>query len=135
MRIFLFLTVLGSLALQAQVAQIKRIPITPTRASSGQQMFDTYCAVCHGKDAKGDGPAVSALKVPPPDLTQLAKNNGGKFPENHVAATLRSVSTPVHGSNEMPVWGALLSSVSTSESEVQLRTANLTKYIESLQEK
>ena len=131
----LWVTLLSALLLNAQDKQIKRVPITPTPASSGHQMFDTYCAACHGIDGKGDGPAASALKMPPADLTQLAKKNGGKFPENHVAATLRAVDSPVHGSKEMPIWGTLLSSVSSSDSEVQLRTANLVKYIETLQEK
>jgi mono/diheme cytochrome c family protein len=135
MRMVLFMTLLAALSASAQDKQIKKVPITPTNAWSGQQMFNTYCAACHGVDAKGDGPAASALKVAPTDLTQLKKNNGGKFPENRVTATLRAVDTPVHGSKEMPVWGPLLSSVSTSDAEVQLRTANLIRYLESMQEK
>jgi mono/diheme cytochrome c family protein len=135
MRITLFVMVLGALAAQAQDKQIETIPITPTKASSGQQMFVAYCAACHGTDAKGEGPAASALKQPPADLTQLAANNGRKFPESRVLETILAVDSPVHGSKEMPVWGPLLSSVSTSEGEVRLRAANLTKYIESLQAK
>ncbi|MBZ5572099.1 MAG: cytochrome c [Acidobacteriia bacterium] len=46
--------------------------------ASGQQMYSAYCAVCHGNDGKGGGPAAEALKVPPPDLTVLARKNGGK---------------------------------------------------------
>ncbi len=135
MRMVLFVTLLGSLMVQAQDTQIKKVPITRTPATSGQQMFVTYCATCHGKEGKGDGPAASALKKAPADLTQLAKKNGGKYPENHVAATIRTADSPVHGSKEMPVWGPLLSSVSSSQGEVQLRVSNLVKYIETLQEK
>jgi len=135
MRMILFITLLGSLFVQAQETKIKKVPITRTSATSGQEMFVTYCAACHGKDGKGDGPAVAALKGKPADLTQLAKKNGGIFPQNHVAATISSVSTPAHGSKEMPMWGPLFSSVSSSQGEVQLRVANLTRYIETLQEK
>jgi mono/diheme cytochrome c family protein len=135
MRMILFVTLLGSLFVQAQETKIKKVPITRTSATSGQEMFVTYCAVCHGKDGKGDGPAVEALKGKPADLTQLAKKNGGKYPENHVVATISSVSTPAHGSKEMPMWGPLFSSVSSNQGEVHLRVANLTRYIETLQEK
>jgi mono/diheme cytochrome c family protein len=135
MRIALLVTLLGSLLMQAQDKQIKRVPITPTAANSGQKMFVAYCAACHGTDAKGEGPAASALKRMPADLTQLAARNGGKYPANHVMATILSADSPVHGSKEMPVWGPLLSSISTSDAEVQLRVSNLTKYIESVQTK
>jgi mono/diheme cytochrome c family protein len=135
MRFVLLVSLLSPLFLQAQDKEIKKVPITPTRASSGQQMFVTYCAACHGKDGKGGGPAASALKKTPADLTMLARANGGKFPSNHVMATIQSVDSPVHGSNEMPVWGPLLSSISSSEGEARLRASNLVKYIETFQEK
>ncbi len=116
---------------------IKHVPIKSTSPVSGKDMYTTYCAVCHGTDGKGGGPAASALKVPPTDLTLLSKNNGGKYPSIKVAASIRGESaTPAHGSKEMPVWGALFWSVSSGhEGEVQQRVVNLTKYIESLQTK
>jgi mono/diheme cytochrome c family protein len=100
-------------------------------------MYTAYCAVCHGTDGKGGGPAASALKVPPNDLTLLSKNNGGKYPSMKVSSSIRNESAvPAHGSREMPVWGALFWSVSSGhETEVQQRVVNLTKYIESLQAK
>jgi len=61
------------------VPAIKQVPIANTPSSSGKDMFDTYCAVCHGKDAKGNGPAANAMKTPPADLTTLAKGNGGSI--------------------------------------------------------
>ena len=132
--VFVFL--LGALLAVAQDTQIKRVPVTPVRADQGKAMFDNYCAVCHGLDGKGDGPARPALKGTPEDLTLLAQKNGGKFPASHVAAKLREVNEAVHGSKEMPVWGPLLSSVSgNSDAEVQMRISNLTRYIQSLQVK
>jgi mono/diheme cytochrome c family protein len=99
-------------------------------------MFVTYCASCHGKDGKGNGPAAAALKSVPTDLTQLAASNGGRFPENHVAQTIKGdFATPSHGSRDMPVWGALFASMGTaSDGSMQLRIRNLTKYIASLQQ-
>lgn len=116
---------------------IKHVPIKSTSPVSGKEMFTAYCAVCHGTDGKGGGPAASALKVPPADLSMLSKNNGGKYPSMKVASTIRSESTlAAHGSKEMPVWGALFWNISGGhEGVVQQRTANLTSYIETLQTK
>ena len=46
----------------------------------GPELYMAYCASCHGKDAKGDGPMAKLLKTPPPDLTAIAVRNGGMFP-------------------------------------------------------
>ena len=68
---------------------VKHVPITNAPSNSGKEMFNSYCAVCHGKDGKGNGPAASAMKTPPTDLTLLAQKNGGKYPAAHVAAVIR----------------------------------------------
>lgn len=129
------LMLLSALALHAQEKEIKKVPVQPTSMTSGKEMFRTYCATCHGLDAKGNGPAAAALKKPPADLTQLTRKHNGKFPDAYVAAKLMSVDQPVHGSKEMPVWGPLLSSVSHDTAETQLRISNIVKYIESIQAK
>jgi mono/diheme cytochrome c family protein len=116
---------------------IKHVPVKVTSAASGKEMYVSYCAVCHGTDGKGNGPAASALKVPPTDLTVLSKDNGGKFPSLKVSAAIRGDSNvPAHGTKEMPVWGSLFRDLSQGhEGEVQQRVNNLTKYIEGLQAK
>ena len=116
---------------------VKHVPITRTPSNSGKAMYDSYCAVCHAKDAKGNGPAASAMKTPPTDLTQLAKNNGGKYPAAHVAAVLKGQAmSPSHGSQDMPIWGRLFSSISQGhEGQVQQRITNLVTYVESVQAK
>ena len=116
---------------------IKHVPVKPTSAASGQEMYVTYCAVCHGKDAKGKGPAAEALKVPPPDLTTLSKSNGGKYPALKVSSVIRGeADLPSHGSKDMPVWGNLFWQMSGGhDAEVQQRIANLNTYVESLQVK
>jgi mono/diheme cytochrome c family protein len=126
---------LSVLGLNGQDKEIKKVPVQPTSMTSGQEMFKTYCATCHGPDGKGNGPAATALKKPPADLTQLARKHNGKFPDAYVAAKLKSVDQPVHGSKEMPVWGPLLSSVSHNEAEAQLRISNIVAYIGSIQAK
>ena len=116
---------------------IKHVPITKTSPVSGKEMFENYCAVCHGRDAKGGGPAAPALKTAPPDLTGLAKKEGGTYPAAHVSAVIRGqADLAAHGSKDMPVWGPLFSSISQGhQPEVQQRVANLVSYIGSLQAK
>ncbi|MFZ0807616.1 MAG: cytochrome c [Candidatus Sulfotelmatobacter sp.] len=116
---------------------VKHVPIANTPSNSGKEMFNRYCAVCHGTNGKGEGPAASAMKTPPVDLTALAQKNGGKYPAAHVAAVIRGQATaPAHGSQDMPVWGPLFSSISQGhEAQVQQRVANLVQYIDTLQAK
>jgi mono/diheme cytochrome c family protein len=127
---------LGVLGAQNQPG-IKAIPVVATSAASGQQMFDTYCAVCHGKEGRGDGPAAAALKKAPADLTLIAARNKGTFPEFDIRHSISGDAViAAHGSREMPVWGDLLRSLDGgSDSITQLRIDNLAKYIKSLQKK
>ena len=124
-------------AAPSQEKVIKHVPVKQTSASSGQEMFNSYCAVCHGTDGKGAGPAASALKAAPTDLTQLSAKNGGKYPTMHISSVLRGeAETPAHGSKDMPVWGPLFRHLSQGhDAEVQQRIANLNQYIESMQKK
>ena len=72
----------------------------------GKAEFRSSCASCHGTDGKGKGPVSEQLKVPPPDLTILAKNNNGVFPTNAVYETIYGSKTiAAHGTREMPIWG------------------------------
>jgi mono/diheme cytochrome c family protein len=52
-----------------------------TTAISGKALYGQYCAVCHGTDGKGGGPAAVALKQHPTDLTQMTRQNSGQFQE------------------------------------------------------
>ncbi len=132
-RTCIWILFLSGLALQAQDKVIKRVPADPTPTVSGREIFHAYCATCHGAEAKGNGPAVAALKTAPPDLTQLARHNNGRFPSAAVTETLRNVRQPAHGSTEMPVWGPVLQSVSDNPREMDLRINNVVSYLNSLQ--
>src|SRR5450759_261679 len=91
------------------------IPVDRTNPTSGKQMYTSYCAPCHGVDGRGNGPAASALKNQPMDLTGLAKANHGKFPDTHIVSVLKFGSeTPAHGSAHMPVWGPILGRMNQS---------------------
>jgi len=125
-----------SLGQEAKSA-VKHTTASSTSPSSGKEMFMSYCAACHGKSGKGDGPAANALKQAPADLTMLAKRNGGKYPSDKVISVLRGQTTLIaHGDQEMPVWGTVFWKMSQGhEEQVQMRIANLNKYVETLQEK
>jgi len=122
---------------QDQPKRIEHTAAAATSPASGHDMFMSYCAPCHGKAAKGDGPAASALKIAPANLTVLAKENGGKYPSNKVTAILSGqTDLAAHGNKEMPVWGVVFWSMSGGHAgEVQQRVANLNRYIELLQVK
>jgi mono/diheme cytochrome c family protein len=110
-----------------------------TSPASGKQMYSTYCAVCHGVDGKGSGPAAAALKERPTNLAQLARDNGGKFPDAHIYSVLQfGMETTAHGSKDMPIWGPALRSLDkgspSPEMEEHQRLANLTNYLKTLQQ-
>jgi mono/diheme cytochrome c family protein len=117
---------------------VKKVSAQFTSPSSGPEMFKQYCASCHGADAKGHGPAVPALKVPPPDLTLLAKHNNGKFPEPVVYSAIWGDNVKAHGSSDMPVWGIIfheMANNSPDNMQEAARMSALCRYIQSLQEK
>ena len=101
----------------------------------GKDSFAAYCAVCHGADGKGGGPAVPALKVPVPDLTTMAKRHG-KYDEVAVQNQIRGTSKmpPAHGSVEMPIWGPLFKSQGSDHAAL-LRVRNLAAYVGTIQVK
>jgi hypothetical protein len=76
------------------------------KADVGKLEFEVHCAICHGMDAKGNGPYVSSLKVAPPDLTLLARNNTGVFPADHIIGVIDGrAQVKSHGPRDMPIWG------------------------------
>ncbi len=126
----------------ALAQEIREAPITWSQAAlaDGQVLYAEVCAVCHGTDAKGNGPAAPALAKPVPDLTQLALVNGGTFPTAEVQKTITGQTSVVaHGTLEMPVWGKVFEDVRLDRKPgerwgfARLRILALTEYIESLQ--
>jgi len=113
------------------------IQVGKVSATNGKQMYTNYCAPCHGVDGRGHGPTSSALKAQPTDLTVLSKNNRGKFPDAHVVTVLQFGSElPSHGSQEMPIWGPILTNMNRqSPQDKQLRISNLSHYLETIQVK
>jgi mono/diheme cytochrome c family protein len=118
-------------------ATIKRETALPIASVAGKDSYAAYCAVCHGPDAKGNGPAAPALKVPPSDLTKLASRNAGKFDVLRVEDMIVGKSkVPVsHGTPDMPIWGPVFHAMSIDNANETLRIQNLVNYLKSIQAK
>lgn len=105
-------------------------------STSGRDLFEFYCASCHGPDGKGHGPVEQALKTPPPDLTAIAQRNGGKFPTARVEAILEGTmpaTLAAHGSSAMPVWGPIFRGLDANDKTNRVRLLNLVRYLEGIQ--
>jgi mono/diheme cytochrome c family protein len=113
------------------------VPAGSSAAIDGQQLYREYCAVCHGTEARGGGPAAAALKKAAADLTQIARKNAGKFPEARVRFVIdgEGAVIPAHGSREMPIWGRIFRHTGSDRDLGAVKVFNLVKYIESLQAK
>lgn len=73
----------------------------------GKTEFYAKCAVCHGVSGRGEGSFGEVLKRNMPDLTTIAKRNGGVFPVDRVTMNIDGRATPrAHGTSEMPIWGS-----------------------------
>lgn len=81
------------------------------------------------------------MNPPPPDLTQLAKANGGKFPLTEVEDIIDGRKTvPSHGRLQMPFLGTTLQQpgkefTPESDAQVKRRIDAMARYVESLQQK
>ena len=101
-------------------------------ANDGSEMFAQYCAPCHGKEGRGDGPAAAALKRAPADLTTLTSRNGNKFPDVRVKRYIEGLDeVPAHGTRDMPIWGPLFRAL--RQDTAAIRVEALTTHLRSIQ--
>ena len=103
----------------------------------GPNLYKAYCAVCHGPNAKGDGPMRMFLTTPPSDLTRISAKNGGMFPLAKVRRIISGEDALPggHGTRQMPIWGPIFSQVAWDQDLGRVRIDNLARYIETLQGK
>lgn len=116
----------------------RKVPDLVIRSMAGRDLFNFYCASCHGVDGKGGGHVAPALKTRPPDLTTLAERNGGVFPAAKVEEVIRGgkrAAAAAHGSSDMPVWGPIFRGLDSRKEVNDARIENLVKFIESIQVK
>jgi mono/diheme cytochrome c family protein len=107
---------------------------------SGAQLFQRFCASCHGLRGEGNGPVAPFFKLMPPDLTRLARRNKGDFPADKIYSIIdgRSYILP-HGSREMPIWGLQFAAAEDNfekqEAQTTLIISKLVEYLRSIQTK
>jgi hypothetical protein len=102
----------------------------------GPELYQSYCAACHGKDGHGRGPTAAVLKSAVPDLTTIARRNKGTFPRDGVRTTIAGDDRPVaHGTREMPLWGPIFSQIENDTDYGSVRLENVVLYLESIQVK
>jgi mono/diheme cytochrome c family protein len=109
--------------------------------------YQNFCAACHGKDARGNGPVAVELKTAPPSLRNLAARRNGVFDVNEIVKIIDGRAMPrAHGTPEMPIWGSLFrfvaeasgilsSNIEDTEKDAQKHILAVAKYLETIQEK
>ena len=133
----LYVVLAGAIAVGGQTTGPRNPPLV-IPSMSGQDLYNFYCATCHGLDAKGHGPVASALKVPPANLTLLTRRAGGAFPREKAVGFIANGGNTLggaHGSNAMPVWGPIFVALDPSDTRAKLRIQNVVQYLESIQAK
>jgi mono/diheme cytochrome c family protein len=116
-------------------------PATPSliiASMAGHDLYQAYCAPCHGRQGRGDGPTAPALRTVVPDLTTIARRAGGQFPTGRMVAIVthgEALASPAHGAGDMPVWGPLFRALDPSDTRARIRISAVVAYVESLQGK
>jgi mono/diheme cytochrome c family protein len=76
------------------------------RDYSGQEIYQRFCSSCHGESGHGDGPVAPTLATVVPDLTELYRRYGNRFPAQELRETIDGRNLVIaHGVRTMPVWG------------------------------
>jgi mono/diheme cytochrome c family protein len=127
----------GLAAPGAQAQAVEKPSFDAADALMGASTFKTYCASCHGKGARGDGPVADQLRFNPPDLTRIARRNRGKFDFDKVFRMIDG-RNPVkgHGGTDMPIWGdAFLESREGYDAQkVKEKISQVVHYLASIQD-
>lgn len=105
---------------------------------TGQELYARFCASCHGDSGQGDGPVAASLTVQVPDLTRLARREGGRLDAGRLAEIIDGRAVVVaHGTRYMPVWGYEFwvegGADATAEAQVNTVVSRLIGYLRSLQ--
>jgi mono/diheme cytochrome c family protein len=79
---------------------------SPALADDGAKTFETYCAMCHGAQGKGDGAAAAGLTPKPADFS-TAEFWKGKD-DAYLTKVVKEGGAAVGKSAMMAPWGGVL---------------------------
>jgi mono/diheme cytochrome c family protein len=117
-----------------QVPADSRAQAAP-RQLSGAELFQTFCAGCHGPNAKGDGVMAGQLRRDPPDLTKLLARDAGAVPAERLRRIIDGREVTAHGDRTMPIWGDVFMRREGDRDAASARVAALVAYIMSIPER
>lgn len=93
---------------------------------TGEELYQRFCAACHGKGGEGDGTVAAYFKMAPPDLTEITKRHGGSYPAEDLRRIIDGRYAPgPHGSRQMPVWGVAFYYAETKDPDKERAVAQL----------
>ncbi len=103
----------------------------------GRDLFLRYCAICHGRDARG---GEGGTTTPAPNLTKIAERRGSVWPMLEIMSIVDGYTKATEPRPEMPVIPELTEGMriefDTGNGNVVMVPANLVsvvQYLESLQ--
>ena len=114
---------------------VKKIQITAEQLQTrdGGELYQSLCAACHGETGAGDGPAATALRSQPANLTVLTDENGGKYPflavQTDISGRYRVASEHI----DMPAWEDLLRRSTGNPALARQMIYNLNRHVKTLQ--
>ncbi len=87
----------------ARVKESAQAPGTSAVSTRGRELFELHCAVCHGSEGRGDGPAAPLLFPPVRDFARgfrlVSTDNGAPSHEDLLATLKRGMP-----GSSMPSW-------------------------------
>jgi mono/diheme cytochrome c family protein len=95
-------------------------------AAAGKEIYEQYCALCHGPQGKGDGSLSANLDPKPRNHTDGAYMNA--LSDAHLLKVIGGGGAAAGLSPIMPAWGAILSAQQIQDVVAFVRTLAMPPY-------
>ena len=108
---------------------IKWVSAPRVNSVDGGEVYDAYCAVCHGPTGRGNGAAARFLDAPVPSLSQIADRDGSFDPrhvKNHVICRSGEQA-------RMADWKSIFKNNYAEEGIAEVALFNVVEHLEHLQ--
>jgi mono/diheme cytochrome c family protein len=91
----------------------KHVSPLPAAAQKGQELYEYYCAPCHGKTGNGDGFNSSQLTTPPAKHADAALMSA--ISDEQMQQVIKKGGPALGLSPQMPSWGLTLTDPQVSD--------------------